>query len=156
VLRFLLCLSLCLLLSPSPGPPQSVYSRLLVSWNDYNRKLRSDFGRLEIRVEEHFLRRLNYAKVVIKVFRSLKVSSPSLSNTKTADIPVFRLGPVSWPSGEPQVTHRLSLGIRGFSRRTDPPLLSSIIFFMRCLTVERIDVSTGQGKEKSMTKLMGS
>ena len=81
VLRFLLCLSLCFLLSPSPGPPQSVYSRLLVSWNDYNRNLRSEVGRLEIRVEEHFLRRLNYAKVVIKVFHSLKVSSPSLCNT---------------------------------------------------------------------------
>ena len=106
-------------------------SQLLVSWNDYNRNLRSEVGRLEIRVEEHFLRRLNYAKVVIKVFRSLKVSSPSLSNTKTADIPVFRLGPVPWPSGEPQVTHRLSLGILGFSRRTDPPLLSSIMFFIR-------------------------
>lgn len=109
VLRFLLCLSLCFLLSPSPGPPQSVYSRLLVSWNDYNRNLRSEVGRLEIRVEEHFLRRLNYAKVVIKVFRSLKVSSPSLSNAKTADIPVFHLRPVPWPSGGRAASHTPSV-----------------------------------------------
>lgn len=93
MLRFLLCLSLCFLLA-LPLVLLRAFILDFSSRNEYNRNLRSEAGRLEIRVGEHFLRSLNYAKVVIKVFRSLKVSSPSLSNTKTADIPVFRLGPV--------------------------------------------------------------